>query len=67
MSNEAFLSTSNMVKSLGGGGSTPDHAGAPDLLVGERGLSAPSPRTPSSQLALQASNLVAFGHSFHAP
>ena len=74
MSKEAFLSTANVVKSLGVWGSAPDPAGEaykapPDHLAGGEGLAAPSPRTlhPLSVSALRASNLVAFGHSFHAP
>jgi len=57
MSKETFLSTSNVVKSLGGRGTTPDPTGEansapPDLLA--------APKYPTS---LRASNLVAFGHS----
>ena len=39
----------------------------PDSLAGGEGLTVPSPRTQSTLLSLRASNLVAFGHSFHAP
>jgi len=72
MSTEAFLSTSNVVKSLSGRGSTPDPAGkaynAPQSLqlVGT-GVAAPSPRTLPPLSALRASNLVVFGQSFPAP
>jgi len=69
---DALLSTSNVVKSLGGRGSAPDLAGeaysAPQTpYMVERGLAVPSPRTPPPLSALRASNLVTFGHSFHAP
>jgi len=46
MRKEALLSTSNVVKSLGGRGSARDPAGGltalPDPLAGEEGLTAPS-------------------------
>jgi len=70
MSREAFLGTSNEVKSLGGQGCAPYPAGGAyscssrDLLAGRE---APSPRTPSLLLVVRASNLVAFGHSFQTP
>jgi len=73
VSAEAFLSTSNVVKLLGGRGSAPDAAGEtysapPDpALAGEEGVACPFPRTLLPLSALRASHLVAFGHSFHAP
>jgi len=73
MSKEAFLSTSNVVKSLGGHrGSAPDPAAGgnysapPDLLADGEGAGCSYSRTPSPLSALRASNLVAFGQSFHA-
>jgi len=73
MSKEVFLCTSNVVKSVGGRGSALDPAGganysAPsDPLAGGEGAGCPSPKTPSQFSDLLASNLVAFGHCFHAP
>ena len=68
----AFLSTSNVVKPLGGWSSAPDPAGGaysapPDPLAGGQGTGCTSPRTQPQLSALRASNLVAFGYSFHAP
>jgi len=72
VSGEAFLSTTNVVKPLGGRGSSPDPAGGaysapPNPLAGGEGAGCPSPRTLPALSALRASNLVAFGYSFHAP
>jgi len=56
----------NMVKPLGGRSSAPDLAGGaysapPDSPAGG------GPITPPPLPAIRASNLVAFGHSFHSP
>jgi len=52
-------------------GSAPDPAGgaysAPPDLAGGKGAGCPLPKNPFPLSALRASNLVAFGHSFHAP
>ena len=56
VSGKVFLSTSNVVKLLGGWDSAPDpaegaYSAPPDPLAGGRGLAAPSPRTPLPLLA----------------
>jgi len=66
--------SSNVVKSLCGWGSASElawgtYSAPPDPLAGGEGAGCllPSPRTASPLSALRASNLVAFGQSFHVP
>jgi len=69
MGNEAFLSTSNVAKLLAG--RAPSRTPLRELTALPKPPSwwggGPSTRAPSLLLALRASNLVAFGHSFDAP
>jgi len=55
VSKEAFLSTSNVVKSLGGRGFAPDPVGEaynapPDLLAGGEGAGCPLPKNTTPAL-----------------
>jgi len=75
MSEEAFPSTSNVVKSLGGRGSAPDpaegaYSAPPDPLAGGQGAPCPLPMNPIPALGpsgLEPRGLVSFGYSFQAP
>jgi len=67
------MSTSNVVKSLGGRGSVPDPAGGaysvpPDPLAGGEGLAAPSSPLPKNHIAaLGPSGLEPRGRSPFTP
>ena len=66
MSKEAFLSTSNVVKSLGGQGSALDPAGGaysvPSDLAGGKGACCTLPNNPIRAVGPRTS-CMAFGHS----